>query len=52
VVLLSSHSGSFTFGQSGKYADVEREFGFTAENVTEVAREALEKGGKAQAGAI
>jgi transketolase len=44
--------GMHTFGQSGKYADVEREFGFTAENVTEVAREALEKGGKAQAGAI
>jgi transketolase len=42
--------GMHTFGQSGKFADVETEFGFTLENVTEVAREALEKGGKAKAG--
>jgi transketolase len=42
--------GMHTFGQSGKYADVETEFGFTVENVTEVAREALAKGGKAKPG--
>ncbi len=37
-----------TFGQSGKFKDVEAEFGFTAEKVTAVAREALEKGGKSK----
>jgi transketolase len=42
--------GMHTFGQSGKFADVEAEFGFTVENVTEVVREALAKGGKAKAG--
>jgi transketolase len=30
-----------TFGQSGKYADVEAEFGFTVESVLEKAKEAL-----------
>jgi transketolase len=43
--------GMHTYGQSAPFADVETEFGFTAENVTEVAREALEKG-RARAGAI
>ncbi|HEY2716517.1 MAG TPA: transketolase [Solirubrobacterales bacterium] len=42
--------GMHTFGQSAPFADVEAEFGFTVENVTEVAREALAKGGKAKAG--
>jgi transketolase len=42
--------GMHTFGQSAPFADVETEFGFTVENVTEVAREALAKGGKAKAG--
>ncbi len=43
--------GMHTFGQSGKFADVETEFGFTVENVTEIAREALARGGKTKTGA-
>ncbi|MGE0506806.1 MAG: transketolase family protein, partial [Solirubrobacterales bacterium] len=42
--------GMHTFGQSAPFADVEAEFGFTVDNVTELAREALAKGGKAKAG--
>jgi transketolase len=42
--------GMHTFGQSAPFKDVEAEFGFTVENVTEVAREALAKGGKVKAG--
>src|SRR5262249_29349929 len=42
--------GMHTFGQSAPFADVEAEFGFTVENVTEVAREALAKGGRTKAG--
>jgi transketolase len=38
--------GMHTFGQSGKAKDVQAEFGFSAEKVTAVAREAVEKGGK------
>lgn len=44
--------GMHTFGQSGKYKDVEEEFGFTPDKVAAVAREALERGGKAKAGAM
>jgi transketolase len=43
--------GMHTFGQSGKFKDVEEEFGFTADNVTAVAREALGRSGKAKVGA-
>jgi transketolase len=35
--------GMTTFGQSAPFADVEAEFGFTVDNVTEVAREVAEK---------
>ena len=42
--------GMHTFGQSAPFADVEAEFGFTVENVTEVTREALAKGGKVKLG--
>ncbi len=34
--------GMTTFGQSAPFEDVEAEFGFTAENVAEVAREVAE----------
>jgi transketolase len=44
--------GMHTFGQSGKFKDVEEEFGFTPDKVAAVAREALERGGKAKAGAM
>ncbi len=33
--------GMHTFGQSGKYADVEEEFGFTVDKVVEKAKEAM-----------
>jgi transketolase len=35
--------GMTTFGQSAPYADVEAEFGFTVDNVTEVAREVAKR---------
>jgi transketolase len=35
--------GMTTFGQSAPFADVEAEFGFTVDNVTEVAREVAER---------
>jgi transketolase len=44
--------GMHTFGQSAPFKDVEEEFGFTPDKVTAVAREALERGGKAKAGAM
>ena len=44
--------GMHTFGQSAPFKDVEEEFGFTADKVAAVAREALERGGKAKAGAM
>jgi transketolase len=42
--------GMHTFGQSAPFKDVETEFGFTVENVTALAREALARGGKVKAG--
>jgi transketolase len=44
--------GMHTFGQSGKFKDVEEEFGFTPDQIAAVAREAVEKGGKAKAQAM
>ncbi|MBS1880330.1 MAG: transketolase [Actinobacteria bacterium] len=44
--------GMHTFGQSAPFKDVEEEFGFSVENVAAVAREALAKRDKEQAGAI
>jgi transketolase len=44
--------GMHTFGQSAPFKDVEEEFGFTADKIAEVAREAVERGGKAKAGAM
>jgi transketolase len=41
-----------TFGQSAPFTDVEAEFGFTSEKVADVAREAVERGGKVKAGAM
>jgi transketolase len=43
--------GMHTFGQSGKFKDVEEEFGFTPDKIAAVAREALERGGKVKVGA-
>ncbi len=44
--------GMHTFGQSAPFKDVEEEFGFTAAKIADVAREALERGGKAKAEAM
>ncbi|MBK5220306.1 MAG: transketolase [Thermoleophilia bacterium] len=44
--------GMHTFGQSAPFKDVEEEFGFTPDKIAAVAREAVEKGGKAKAGAM
>ncbi|MGE0068092.1 MAG: transketolase C-terminal domain-containing protein, partial [Solirubrobacterales bacterium] len=44
--------GMHTFGQSAPFKDVEKEFGFTPEQIAAVAREAVAKGGKVKAGAM
>jgi transketolase len=44
--------GMHTFGQSGKFKDVEEEFGFTPDKIAAVAREAVERGGKVKAEAM
>ena len=44
--------GMHTFGQSAPFKDVEEEFGFTPAKIAAVAREALERGGKAKAEAM
>jgi transketolase len=44
--------GMHTFGQSAPFKDVEEEFGFTPDKIAAVAREAVERGGKAKAGAM